>query len=217
MSWILVPFNTVRAYWRALKEVKECRYPEELLQKQRDYGQEQFDKLIVYLSGGAIALSVGFVKDLVGEASPSETYFLKLAWGAFASALCLNLLSHKTSVIDVDSELKGKNALSSFWGMTTEIFNWLSFIAFIGGVVCFVAFAYPKLELDGKDPASKSGASTAISTDTETQDRENETTPATTSQEVKPHQPMRDTLTTNAEVHGKEEIRQKGENQLPTK
>lgn len=135
----------VRSAWGRLNQIAPPRYDLELLTKQRDYGQEQFDKLIIYLSGGALALSVGFVKDLVGSAPVTDATYLKYAWASFAAALCLNLLSHKTSVIDADYEIKGKTKLSNLFGHITEGLNWSSLLCFIAGVCCFVIFAYPKI------------------------------------------------------------------------
>ena len=42
---------------------KEKKSRKKNLLEMRDYAQEEFDKLIVYLNSGALILTIGFVKD----------------------------------------------------------------------------------------------------------------------------------------------------------
>ena len=43
---------------------EEEKYSDKV-QKDRDYSSDLFDKQLVYLSAGALVLTIGFVKDLV--------------------------------------------------------------------------------------------------------------------------------------------------------
>jgi hypothetical protein len=53
---------------------------------------ERFDKWIVTLAGGALAVSMAFVKDLVQPHLPVDPILLFVAWIAFGVAILLSLL-----------------------------------------------------------------------------------------------------------------------------
>jgi hypothetical protein len=63
---------------------------------------DEFDKQVVYLSGGGLALTIGFVKDIVKLSATAFLPFLLLSWLLFAATLLLNLWSHKASSASTD-------------------------------------------------------------------------------------------------------------------
>lgn len=79
------------------------------LDKRRDYfldayksAGEEFDKQVVYLSGGGLVLTIGFVKNIVKLSATAYLPFLLLSWILFAATLLLNLWSHKASAASTD-------------------------------------------------------------------------------------------------------------------
>jgi UDP-N-acetylmuramyl pentapeptide phosphotransferase/UDP-N-acetylglucosamine-1-phosphate transferase len=105
-----------------------------------NYSQQQFDKLIVYLSSGALILTIGFVKDIVKITPQTDTRTLIWSWVLLAASLITNLFSHRTSYYSIYFDLKKKNKVSNFNDIVTEILNWLSFISLIAVIVVFIFF-----------------------------------------------------------------------------
>jgi|GEM_PF-2323236 len=74
--------SQIKAYGQELKE---------LFHK----SQDTFEKQLSYISAGALALSVGFIKDIVHPIKDSNHKWILLAgWGLLISTLLLNLVSH---------------------------------------------------------------------------------------------------------------------------
>jgi uncharacterized beta-barrel protein YwiB (DUF1934 family) len=110
------------------------------IRKIRDYAEEQFDKLIVYLNSGALVLTVGFVKDIVKITDKTDTTLLKASWILFTTSLVIILISHKTSVIAMNYELKDNEKISNYWDILTQILNWSSLVVLVGGIISFLLF-----------------------------------------------------------------------------
>lgn len=110
------------------------------IRKIRDYAEEQFDKLIVYLNSGALVLTVGFVKDIVKITDETDTSLLKSSWILFTASLLIILVSHKTAIIAMNYELKDEEKISNYWDIITQIFNWTSLGALVGGIISFLLF-----------------------------------------------------------------------------
>ena len=62
------------------------QYREGLVETQRSLN-ESYDKLIITLSGGSLALSVTFLKDIIGSNEISNPFLLLIAWGLFVLSL----------------------------------------------------------------------------------------------------------------------------------
>ena len=112
------------------------------IKKDRGYSAEQFDRLVVYLSGGALVLTVGFVKDIVKITGTTDTTLLIVAWSLFTASLLVMLLSHKTSIISMDYELNEKEKCSDNWDIVTEILNWTATLCLFAGIIIFIIFTY---------------------------------------------------------------------------
>ncbi|NGP88021.1 hypothetical protein [Fodinibius halophilus] len=106
----------------------------------RDYAQEEFDKLIVYLSSGGLVLTVGFVKDLVDLNSAVWKPLLILAWTGFVASLFLILSSHKSAIKAMTLELDKKEEQSDAQDETTRSLNFWSFTSLIIAVILFIVF-----------------------------------------------------------------------------
>lgn len=106
----------------------------------RDYAQEQYDKLIVYLSSGGLVLSVGFVKDIVDLDTAEHKWLLITSWGGFILSLILILLSHKSAIKAMTLELDEKPNESDRQDKITNKLNWGSFVFLIFAIVIFISF-----------------------------------------------------------------------------
>lgn len=111
----------------------------------------QFDKLIVTLSGGALALSLTFIKEISPTPSPTSKWLVLAAWIFFTGSLVSTLFSHLTSHKDADFEIK---KLDESYEKQEDVYNpanpfrnktvWLNRIsatAFLLGLLLLVAFA----------------------------------------------------------------------------
>ena len=78
---------------------KDKKSRNDILLEMRDYAQEEFDKLIVYLNSGALILTIGFVKDITKITEETDTTLLIWSWSSFVCSLLLILLSHKTAIL----------------------------------------------------------------------------------------------------------------------
>ncbi len=112
----------------------------EHMKKMRDYSEEQFDKLIVTLNGGALAITVGFVKDIVEITSVTDTRLLKASWLCFILSLFFILLSHRTSILSTDYDLKDNELYSNVWDICTKVLNWASILTLVAGIGIFIIF-----------------------------------------------------------------------------
>lgn len=110
------------------------------VREMRDYAQEEFDKLIVYLSSGGLILTVGFVKDIVELDSAVWKPLMIASWAGFIISLLLILLSHKSAIKSSTLELVGKHAESDDQDEITNRLNKWSFGMLITAIVIFVIF-----------------------------------------------------------------------------
>ena len=118
----------------------ENKIRQDIILKMRDYAEEQFDKLIVYLNSGALVLTIGFVKDIIKINEETDKTLLIWSWSAFVLSLLLILLSHKSAIASSNYEIKGKEKTSDCYDVVTTILNWLSFLILITGLILFIIF-----------------------------------------------------------------------------
>jgi hypothetical protein len=103
---------------------------------------QAFDKAIMTLSGGALAVSISFIHDVAHH--PRHRGIIGASWALFVLSLLLILWSFLTSerasrrmihqMADPDTELIPE-------GRMTDWLNWCSAGSFLGGAVCLVLFA----------------------------------------------------------------------------
>lgn len=106
----------------------------------REYSAKQFDKLIIYLSSGAIVFSTSFVKNIVIINKGTNTHLLIFSWILFVESLILTLISYKTSLVAMDKELDNQKNNSDKWNRITHLLNWLSLVALVTGSMLFIIF-----------------------------------------------------------------------------
>src|SRR5437588_12136302 len=91
--------NGVTAQSRILQgeERKEVLEQRRLFIDLQNQSSQSLDKMIEALAGGALTLSVAFIRQTVPEAMPGTTVFLALAWLLLVLSLLAILISHFTS------------------------------------------------------------------------------------------------------------------------
>jgi hypothetical protein len=111
--------------------------------------QSDFEKNLVYLSAGALALSIGFIEKIIKIQDASGRCLLIASWGLLASTLLLNLASH---LISVRNSTKAREEMDK--GTKYEILveriscrnkimrtlNWITYALFALGVILTVIF-----------------------------------------------------------------------------
>jgi hypothetical protein len=106
---------------------------------------EAFDRAVMTLSGGALAVSITFIHDVAPH--PRHKWVLGISWACFAASLLVILLSFLTSeraivrmVGQLDDDVD--RISREHW---TDWLNWGAAGAFILGVVFLVIFAWLNL------------------------------------------------------------------------
>jgi len=108
----------------------------------------QFDKYVLTLSSAALAFSINFLKDVVGQ-HPTNLLFLIGSWMAFGASCAVTLLSfqmsqkvyHRTVEI-LDAQFENPSACpleNEYLGRTSRLNN-LSLLCFALGIVLTIAF-----------------------------------------------------------------------------
>jgi hypothetical protein len=108
----------------------------------------QYDKTIVTLSGGALAVSFAFVKDLVPHPVESTLWSLFLSWFSFGASLVCILVAmlastHATrhAIEQVDSGKIYDAIPGGFRATQTNFLNAAAVATFFGGVIFLGYFA----------------------------------------------------------------------------
>jgi hypothetical protein len=126
----------------------------DLLQDLEQKAQEDYDKAILTLSGGALGISFAFCKDIVPLASAIHKTWLAVSWISWAVSLTCALLSLFTSILalgkavdQVDDETIYSEHPGSISDWATLCFNIMSGVGFIVGVGAMIAYVTLNLHL----------------------------------------------------------------------
>lgn len=109
--------------------------------------QGEYDKGVLTLSGGALGISLVFLKDVVGPKPLKEPGFLLASWIVWGLSIGFVLASYFTStkalrraVADVDHKTIFKTLAHSGWATATKALNALGGLSFFIGIILLVAF-----------------------------------------------------------------------------
>lgn len=108
--------------------------------KIRDYAGREFDRLIVFLSSGGLALTISYIEIFKDELNKDYRCLVISSWISLFSALVLILSSQLTSIKSIDKELEGEEKCSESYNRATNYLNYSSFAALIVGVLMFLIF-----------------------------------------------------------------------------
>ena len=115
--------------------------------------QESYDKTVLMLSSGALAVSITLIKDFLGVEELQSLCLLFMAWIAWCSSVTSVLLSHYFSRLAVREAIKQvdndkiykENAGGRFDKFTASLNN-LSGLFFILGLFLLIFFIFNNLE-----------------------------------------------------------------------
>ena len=111
--------------------------------------QHQYDTAVVALSGGALGLSMTFIKDVVVLNTATSKGYLLASWLCWAASICAVLISYFTSALAMQKAIKQTDqksiyieAAGGLLNAVTKLLNPLSGILFISGIVCMMTFIW---------------------------------------------------------------------------
>lgn len=114
---------------------------------------EDFDKTVLTLSGGALAVSITFIKDLLGSGPLYAKAFLLTSWSCWGTSLLTVLVSHYLSQLTLNRAIKEIDAGSrsqrpgGMFRLFTLILNGLSGFLFVTGLIFLIVFVSGNLEV----------------------------------------------------------------------
>ena len=137
---------------------------------------DNYDKLIITLSGGALALSLAFLKDIVKETPICEPVYLILAWCLFIlsltcvlGSLLFGIAAHRKAIKQVDVGTIYKEHPGGIYSRLTAVLHYIGTIFLIVGLIFITIFAYANLEVTNvKRQNASAPQNTAASTSTGT-------------------------------------------------
>lgn len=116
-----------------------------LLQELEIKAQEQYDKTVLMLSGGALGVSFTFLKDIISIDKAISTGYLIVAWSFWGISCACVLYSFYSSrkamrkaIQDLDDNTESKNISNGF----TDCLNFLAGLLFLIGLTSMIRFAY---------------------------------------------------------------------------
>jgi len=105
------------------------------IKQYRQKSSDLFERQLVYIAGGAIAVCLGLLQAENSIISSRNIIAFQWALGGFIATLLINLFSHQTSVKSMDLELDKEDCKSDVWNEATKWLNRLSAISLIIGLV----------------------------------------------------------------------------------
>lgn len=106
----------------------------------RHYSSENFDKQIVFISSGALLISMGFMEKIVDISEAECKWLLVLSWVLFALSLISNLISHKTALHAVDARIEKKETKENKLNSWTDGLNYFSIGNLLFGLILLIIF-----------------------------------------------------------------------------
>jgi len=119
----------------------------------RKYSIEQFDKNIVFIASGALAVSFAFIKDIIPnlkEAICKE--YLIYSWHIFAGVIFISLMGHFISMqgsnwaianANLDDEQYNKGVKR--WSIPIRALNIIMIVAIFIGAILLISFIHKNL------------------------------------------------------------------------
>ena len=114
--------------------------------------QEDFDKTVLSLSGGALGISFAFVKDIIGNkpiASPALLLWSWIAWGTSVTSVLASFYCSQQAlrhaVDQVDAVKVYDQIPGGVYSRLTALLNAVGGLLFLAGVVLMVLFVAQNL------------------------------------------------------------------------
>lgn len=126
------------------------------LQKFRDFlveadhlASQSYDKAVMTLSGGALGITITFLKDIVLVPVENTRVWLMIAWISFGVSLASILISYlfsmqslRNTINQIDDGTIYSKPVGGFATKLTIFLRILASLGFLAGVGTFIVFAY---------------------------------------------------------------------------
>lgn len=117
--------------------------------------QRSYDKAILTLSGGALGVTISFLKNVLHTGSPTAMGFLLASWACWGASLASVLYSFYSSNLALRKAIKQmdlgtitEEQPGGAYDVATAMLNAASGIFFLAGTFLFVYFAYANMMLN---------------------------------------------------------------------
>jgi len=114
---------------------------------------DDFDKTVLVLSGGALGVSITFIKDLIGPGLLLGRACLLSSWGCWGLSVLTVLISYYSSQLtlnraigEIDSDIRSRRPGGGFRSFTLTL-NALGGLSFLSGLTLFIIFISKNLEV----------------------------------------------------------------------
>lgn len=134
---------------------------------------DNYDKLLITLSGGALALSLTFLKDIVKDTPIHSPSYLLLSWGLFIvsltcvlGSLLFGIAANKKAIKQVDEGTIYNEIPGGIPAKLTTYLHYFGTVFLIAGLVFMTIFIYSNMEVNnvkGEDSAAIKNTTTAAS------------------------------------------------------
>lgn len=128
---------------------------------------ESYDKLIVALSGGALGLSLTFLKDLVNIENMVRPTLLLFAWAMFVVSIAsvlgeilFGLQAHKKAISQIDASTSASDKFGGLYGVISTFLQRTAAITLVIGLFSVSCFVYSNMVLPNDRQALESKSST---------------------------------------------------------
>jgi hypothetical protein len=113
---------------------------------------EAYDKTIMTLSGGALGLSISFLKDLIGRSMRVSIQRLEWSWGCLSFSLLLILASMlfsqwalRKTITQVDDGTVGDGRVGGRFSLLTGALNVISGLSCVAGIGLLAWFSFANI------------------------------------------------------------------------
>lgn len=145
------------------------------IQTSEQKSQEDFDKTVLSLSGGALGISFVFLKDVIGPNPVELPVFLFAAWVCWGfstfSVLASYYLSHlalRHTIQQIDNDTLHKEQAGGPYRKPLVYLNAVGAVLFLAGVCTITVFANANLKLKGQPNGNTRAGTTAAAASTPT-------------------------------------------------
>jgi hypothetical protein len=109
--------------------------------------QDSFEKQLSYLSAGSLALSIGFIKDVIKNIGQAECkWLLSLGWVLLGITLLANCISHiraaglhNRTIKEINDGVYNQQIVFSRY-KEISLFNWISVLVMVVGIAAIILF-----------------------------------------------------------------------------
>ena len=120
----------------------------ELLYKGFLYSTEQFDKAILFVSSGSLAISITLIEKVVPLATSKYSWLLLFSWLFQALTIILFTLNHYVSIQAFNREMKQDGAQNGKENKLVKHINKFSIVTLLFGLLLLITFIFINIHHD---------------------------------------------------------------------